>query len=717
MEPPRASPALDSATPPRNDRYAVWLAILVVLVLPFLAFHALWWPVGGSLQSLSYGDLQDQHLAMRTFVAHEYRSGRLPIWSPGTLSGEPSAANSVYAVFYPLGLWEAAFPELPFQALELEILLNLAVAGAFTLLFVREMTGSVGAGLVSGVAFSLGGWMTSYPMLQMIILQVAAWMPATLWLLERSLRRRSLVDAALAGVAFGIGILGGHFQTVLYVAYLSAAYLLFRAVQERVGWRWALAAALTFGGVALGVGAPQLLPSAEIIPLSTRGRLDYETLGQGFRLAEWWGLLRPNPGQWSPLYTGLVTLALGAIAGIAAARYRRSRGQTGFWLAVVLLSLVLSLGLNGPLYPIFYRVMPGFSLFRQQERSAMLVSLALAVLAGLGASAIGGWLRAAGRGRWQRPLLAAAVLALCVDLARVHGAVLEPLAAGGWDAPTPALTAILENTIPEAGRVSSEGLLPLDGNAALRFGYRDVTGNGPLQIAAYERLVTEVPELRWWQMLNVRHLVTQRVLDHPAIRPIAEDAARGQRVYALEIGERDAWITHAARLAGSGDAALTLTADPALDPFAEAILERMPTPEPSPATGPETVRVAGLYPWKVVVEATLSSPGILVASEVDYPGWRVRVDGERAESLRAYGVLRAVALPAGSHVVEWSFRPTSVFVGLGWAALTLAGVAACVLAAVRRNRARRRSVQYGAAPRGAPPSAIDPPSTPSIDRT
>jgi len=199
---------------------------------------------------------------MRSFVSREYRAGRLPIWSPNTLSGEPCAANSVYSVFYPLGLWEAMFPVLPFLALELEIVGLLSLAGLFTLLFVREVTGSPGAGLLAAVAFSLGGYLTSYPMLQMIILQVAVWMPATLWLLERGLRRRSILQVALAGMAFGIGVLGGHFQTVLYSGYLAVAYLLFRAVQERRGWRWILHAGVVFLAVALGIGAPQLLPSA-----------------------------------------------------------------------------------------------------------------------------------------------------------------------------------------------------------------------------------------------------------------------------------------------------------------------------------------------------------------------------------------------------------------------------------------------------------------------
>ncbi len=134
--------------------------------------------------------------------------------------------------------------------------------------------------------------------------------------------------------------------------------------------------------------------------------------------------------------------------------------------------------------------------------------------------------------------------------------------------------------------MSSEGLLPLDGNAALRYRYRDVTGNGPLQIAAYERLMTDVPELRWWQMLNVRQVVTGRTLGSPGIELLAEDPERDQRVYALYIGSRDAWVAHDFRLAPDGAAALDLTADLTLDPFEVAVLEQAPDPPPAPATAP-----------------------------------------------------------------------------------------------------------------------------------
>ena len=70
-------------------------------------------------------------------------------------------------------------------------------------------------------------------------------------------------------------------------------------------------------------------------------------------------------------------------------------------------------------------------------------------------------------------------------------------------------------------------------------------------------------------------------------------------------------------------------------------------------------------------------------AENAYPGWVVRIDGERAESLTAYTSVRAVCVPAGEHTVEWVFRPW--LYGLG-AAVTLAALVLVAFAVVRLRR-------------------------------
>ena len=73
------------------------------------------------------------------------------------------------------------------------------------------------------------------------------------------------------------------------------------------------------------------------------------------------------------------------------------------------------------------------------------------------------------------------------------------------------------------------------------------------------------------------------------------------------------------------------------------------------------------------IELQSSGPGLLVVSEIAYPGWEVRVDGKKSQIVQVAGLLRGVRLEPGIHQIVFSFRPISVYIGLsvGTAALFL----------------------------------------------
>ena len=63
---------------------------------------------------------------------------------------------------------------------------------------------------------------------------------------------------------------------------------------------------------------------------------------------------------------------------------------------------------------------------------------------------------------------------------------------------------------------------------------------------------------------------------------------------------------------------------------------------------------------KLAYEVSTGKGGILVLSEIYYPGWKATVDGKPVEVGRVNYILRAINIPAGKHKVELTFFPKSV---------------------------------------------------------
>jgi len=109
----------------------------------------------------------------------------------------------------------------------------------------------------------------------------------------------------------------------------------------------------------------------------------------------------------------------------------------------------------------------------------------------------------------------------------------------------------------------------------------------------------------------------------------------------------------------------------------EVLLDRRPVPDPGPGDEHPMLlaRLAEDRPERVVAEVTATYAGLLVLTDLDYPGWIAEEDGRRLPILRADGFFRAVALPAGTHRVVFRYRPLSFYAGLALTALAaLVGV-------------------------------------------
>jgi Bacterial membrane protein YfhO len=91
-----------------------------------------------------------------------------------------------------------------------------------------------------------------------------------------------------------------------------------------------------------------------------------------------------------------------------------------------------------------------------------------------------------------------------------------------------------------------------------------------------------------------------------------------------------------------------------------------------PATGVSPgaeARVARYEPQRIELLTRNEQAGFLVLSEVYYRGWDAWVDGLRRPVERVNYTLRAIALPAGEHRVEFVFRSPSFRTGAAYSAL------------------------------------------------
>ena len=75
----------------------------------------------------------------------------------------------------------------------------------------------------------------------------------------------------------------------------------------------------------------------------------------------------------------------------------------------------------------------------------------------------------------------------------------------------------------------------------------------------------------------------------------------------------------------------------------------------------DTIYETTYAPNRLTYRARSAAGGVAVFSEVYFPwGWHATIDGKEVELGRVNYVLRALAVPAGEHVIEMRFDPESL---------------------------------------------------------
>jgi hypothetical protein len=192
---------------------------------------------------------------------------------------------------------------------------------------------------------------------------------------------------------------------------------------------------------------------------------------------------------------------------------------------------------------------------------------------------------------------------------------------------------------------------------------------------------TAVPSAPLLGLLNGRYVVAEFPVDAPGLIP--RGRACGSYLYENEHVLPRAFTMTRVEPVPSWQEAQRRLVD-GFDPSHGALVEEGVALGGPPGLQP--AEIVRLTPNQLVVRATVSTPALLVLSEVWYPGWRAIVDGTRQPTYRVDGVVRGVYLEPGSHTVEWQYRPASLQWGGALTLATLLGLIAVEL--VVRNRSR-----------------------------
>lgn len=626
------------------------IAILSVLWLLFF-----WRRLSGQAMYPA-GDFTQQFFIFRNIAYRALAAGHLPLWADCFFAGYPFQADPQSQLFYP-PIWIlyallklAGYGHFPLYALTLEATSHYLLTSIFTFYFLRAELSTLNPdsnsipALLGSITFTYSGYLTGYPPLQTAILETATWLPLSLLALRNLTDSRNAFRSLVWPIfTLAIAFFAGHPQTFLFVVYLSIAYFVYHARTSQRSWRWILARLAAIFSLLLGLSLIQLLPQAQFLRLSTRASLSFDELARGFPV----GIVTQffvTDSVWSPLYIGILPFALAIVTLISSlfpnGAFRKGRRATEivasgggvlFWLLVALLGLLLSFGGDTPLYSIAYWLLPGYNLFRGQERLAFLVSFALAVLAAHGLArlldssappstrrliaslgtvvalgAVVGWITYnSSLPDWPSRawlMVVGLVFTAVSFLTRLTPFARQNIFA--WGVGTAVLVAV--NLFVAA--TPSNAVAPFDpypyfqfldpvraepsaffrvqddarmqGHFACGCGLREWSGLSPIRPAAWSEFDQRVRESLRWKLIGMKYLITwkngaiTRENDLPPAELVAEgEAPLGHaKVYRMFEIPRRAWMINQYRTEDTREAIFAALNTPDFDPFTSAVV-------------------------------------------------------------------------------------------------------------------------------------------------
>lgn len=478
-------------------------------------------------------------------------------------------------------------------------------------------------------------------------------------------------------------------------------------------------------GLGFALAAVQLLPVAEYVRLSVRAAGVYDKMAGGFPLTDTIQLLLPSVvSQYSPLYVSGAGLLL-AIGAIFWARNRFTAFWAGWGALALLIAfggntfLYSPLYLSAPGFSIFrgqerWAFVVAFSLailagygakqlfaggmsgFRRLSGWFALGGIGLVIAFFYGLNSTGWstesqfytllnravfliivltlfWVIPRVTNKWSPKIFYFSLTALIIfDLFSVNWKTNLYPQSPAWHTQMPAAVRAIKTDAGEQNVFRVYNEFQLYDNYGVPFALQDIWGASPLRLARYEAFLAPPMRIeRAWELLNVKYVITWRQeLYAPSTIIFEEAAGEGMRyVHRLDNVAPRAWMVHRVEKAVPS-AMIARLSDFDFNPRKVALVDETIPPDwrfsaPDSATIESADVIANDFdPNRFSVRANATADGLLVLSEIDYPGWHATVDGVATPITRVDSVLRGVPISAGTHKVEMRFEPLSFKVGI-----------------------------------------------------
>jgi Bacterial membrane protein YfhO len=675
------------------------------------------------------------------YLGQNLSSGHIPLWNPHQFAGTPFAADPESGWTYlPAMLLFSVLPLTP--AADAFMLFHTLLAAIATYALARSLDVQPPGALVSAIAYSFSGFFFGHNICCFAYSSIAAWLPLGLLGVERAIRcttwEQRVCWLGVGGLAISQFLAAWLGQGAYYALLFVCAYMVYRILltsRTRLASRvWAVVLhGAPLLGIGFGLAAIGLLPRFEYNAVSNLpGGYGAAGLASPSAALTDWGIIEDwNTRLLTPgfHYVGIVTLVL----ALGAPLLSRGRHATPFFFAMSILVLVLARWQPTPLH-VALSILPGFGPMHVHapERVLVVWFIGPALLAGATVDrvhAFGRWGAGAAalltvlvlldlRSAWQIQLRDAfldngAYQLQQVDLPTYYaptGATrfLQSATESSWARAMGYAQHIFGGPIPYTLNWANPNITALGvNNRAMFANLNDVQGYNPIHLARYDEFIrtlneqtqnyhqTDVFETglssQLLDLLGVQFIVVPTVQAADQAKPhLARDLPTVYLDTDVKVLENRqalprAWIVHAA-VQMDAEQTLAQLASGAIDVRRTVVLEKAPPPL---RYAPSTIDQATISVYAadtVRIDVDTDTPGMLVLSDAYYPAWQARVDDASAEVYAADEALRAVAVPAGKHSVQFQYASTALPVGIGITALTILAVAAAATAAVRPNR-------------------------------